>query len=138
MGRDVVSDFWQAVDSHDWDLLATTISDDFVRIGMKDTEEDTCRGKESYLEFVSKVTGKMDFHELRNTGIFYSQDRRHAVAECIETIRPPGEDVLVMKFMNLHDLNEDGLISKLDIYWKTQVTMPPDWIEVDAVLNEGS
>lgn len=133
-GRDVVADFWRAVDTHDWDLLASTITDDFVRIGMD--PGDVCAGKEPYLAFVSKVTGKMDRHTLETRAIFYSEDRRRAVAECRETIVPPGEEPLVMDFVNLHELSDDGLIAKLDIYWKTQRRMPPEWIAVDTVLAE--
>jgi hypothetical protein len=133
--RDVVADFWRAVDIHDWDLLASTITDDFVRVGMD--PGDVCRGKAPYLDFVSKVTGKMDHHALETKAIFYSEDRRRAVAECTETIEPPGQEPLVMDFVNLHELSADGLITKLDIYWKTQRRMPPDWIAVETVLADG-
>jgi hypothetical protein len=134
--RDVVADFWRAVDIHDWDLLASTIAEDFVRIGMNADEADTCRGKENYLQFVASVTGKMDHHDLKTTRIFYAEGRRQAIAECVETIKPPGEEPLVMDFVNLHELNEDGLISTLDIYWKTQKRLPPDWIAVESVLTD--
>ena len=134
--RDVVADFWRAVDVHDWDLLASTITEDFVRIGMDPA--DVCRGKTAYVEFVSKVTGKMDHHTLETRSIFYSEDRRRAVAECRETIVPPGQDPLVMDFVNLHELSDAGLIAKLDIYWKTQRRLPPDWIAVDTVLADAS
>lgn len=133
--RDTVADFWRAVDIHDWDLLASSITDDFVRIGMD--PDDVCEGKAAYVEFVSKVTGKMDHHALELTRMYYSEDRRRAVAECTETIAPPGEEPLVMDFVNLHELADDGRISKLDIYWKTQKRMPPEWIAVDTVLTGG-
>jgi hypothetical protein len=133
---DPVATFWKAVDIHDWDLLASVISDDFVRIGMNDDEADTCRGKERYLAFVAGVIGKFEHHDLKTTRVFYSADRRLAISEAIETIRPPGEEPNSMKFVNLHELNEDGLITKLDIYWKTPKRMPPEWIEVDTVLKD--
>ena len=57
---DVVARFWRGVDEHDWDLIASTISEDFERHGMFGTEADTCRGKKSYLQFVSKVIGRLD------------------------------------------------------------------------------
>jgi len=132
--RDVVADFWRAVDTHDWDLLASAITDDFVRIRMD--PDDVCRGKAAYLQFVSSVTGKMERHTLETKRIFYSEDRRWAVAECQETIEPPGEDPLVMDFVNLHELDDHGRIASLDIYWKTQRRMPPDWTAVATVLAD--
>jgi hypothetical protein len=133
---DVVSRFWRGIDTHDWELVAATLADDFVRIGMRDNAEDTSRGKTSYMEFVSRVVGKMEHHDLRTDRVFYSADGRTAVAETVETIRPPGEEVVVMRFANVMELDDDGLISSLDIFWKTPPRMPPSWITVDKVLDE--
>lgn len=133
--REVVANFWKGVDEHDWDLVASTIADDFVRIGMRDDEVDTSRGKDEYMQFVSEVTGRMDHHDLRMVSLLFSEDGRTAVAECIETINPPGEDELVMRFINILEMNDDGLIAKLDIFWKTPPRMPPDWITPEAILE---
>jgi hypothetical protein len=132
---DEVANFWKGIDSHDWDLVASTLADDFVRIGMRDDDADTSRGKETYMNFVSQVVGKMDHHDLRTDRIVYSADGRTAYIETVETIRPPGEGTVVMRFLNLMELNEQGLITKLDIFWKTPPTMPPEWIDVDSVLD---
>src|SRR5262245_16082321 len=136
--RDVVTDFWTGIDTHDWDLVASTLADDFIRIGMSDNEADTTRGKDTYMDFVSTVVGKMDHHDLRTDRITWSADGRTAFIETVETIRPPGEDVVIMRFLNLMELNEQGLITKLDIFWKTPPKMPPSWVEVDAVLERES
>src|SRR5215203_5541777 len=79
--REVVANFWKGVDQHDWDLVASTIADDFVRIGMRDDEADTSRGKADYMQFVSEVTGRMDHHDLKMASLFFSEDGRTAVAE---------------------------------------------------------
>jgi hypothetical protein len=134
-GDDVVARFWRGIDTHDWDLVASTLSDDFVRIGMRDNEEDISRGKATYMNFVSGVVGKMEHHDLRTDRIFYSADGRTAVAETVETIRPPGEAKVVMRFANVMELTDDGLICSLDIFWKTPPRLPPDWITVDRVLE---
>ena len=136
--EEVVANFWKGVDEHDWDLVASTIADDFVRIGMRDDEADTSRGKIEYMKFVSEVTGRMDQHSLAMVDLFLAADGRTAVAECIETIYPPGEDELVMRFINILELNDDGLIAKLDIFWKTPPRMPPDWITPEAILDESA
>ena len=135
---DVVANFWKGVDAHDWDLVASTIADDFVRIGMRDDEADTSRGKTEYMQFVSEVTGRMDHHDLKMVSLFFSEDGRTAVAECIETIHPPGEDKLVMRFINILEMNDDGLIAKLDIFWKTPPRMPPGWITPEAILDDSN
>ena len=135
VANEVVANFWKGVDEHDWDLVASTIADDFVRIGMRDDDADTSRGKAEYMKFVSEVTGRMDHHDLKMVSLFLSEDGRTAVAECIETISPPGEDELVMRFINILELNDDGLIAKLDIFWKTPPRMPPDWITPEAILD---
>jgi hypothetical protein len=136
--RDVVADFWTGIDSHDWELVASTLADDFVRIGMADDEADTTRGKDTYMSFVSQVVGKMDHHDLRTDRIVYSADGRTAYIDTVETIRPPGQGKVVMRFLNLMELNDERLITKLDIFWKTPPTMPPEWIAADAVLDRES
>jgi hypothetical protein len=133
--RTVVERFWQGIDRHDWDLVAATLADDFTRIGMRDDEADTARNKADYLAFVAEVTGRMDHHDLRVERIFWSEDGRSVIAECIETIRPPGEDALVMRFINVMEVNDDGLLSKLDIFWKTPPRMPPAWITPEALKD---
>jgi hypothetical protein len=136
--REVVTNFWKGVDEHDWELVASTIADDFLRIGMRDDEADTSRGKADYMQFVSEVTGRMDHHDLKMASLFFSEDGRTAVAECIETIHPPGEPELVMRFINILEHDDDGLIAKLDIFWKTPPRMPPEWITPEAILDESS
>ncbi|MCF2526009.1 nuclear transport factor 2 family protein [Yinghuangia soli] len=134
-----VADFWKGVDSHDWDLVASTLADDFVRIGMRDNEADTCRGKENYIAFVSGVISRMVEHELQSRFTFLSEDGRFAFNEAVEIITyAPGEEPLAMRFANYLELNDEGLISKLDIFWKTPPQMPPDWIAVEAVIGDAA
>lgn len=133
---EVVNRFWRAVDAHDWDLIATTLAPDFVRVGMADTEADTCRGKENYLRFVRGVISRFEYHRLESRSGYVSADGRRITHEAIETIQPPGGERLVMRFVNLMELNDDGLISRLDIFWKTPPAMPPEWIKVETILDE--
>lgn len=137
MDEDVVASFWRGIDEHDWELVGSTIADDFERYGMYGTEADSCRGKVNYLAFVSGVINRMDHHTLKARKIFWSEDRRQAIAECIETIWADGQDKLVMQFVNVMRINDGGLIDRLDIYWKTPPRLPPWWITPQAIL-EGS
>ncbi len=60
----------------------------------------------------------MDHHELQSRRTFRSEDGRRVLNEAVETIHPPGEEPLTMCFANVMELNDDGLIARLDIYWK--------------------
>lgn len=135
---DAVTKFWRGVDKHDWNLIESTLADDVVRIGMQDNEADTSRGKESYMKFVKGVIGRFEHHDLVMVSNFRSEDGKIAVSECIETIQPPGEPRLTMRFINILELNEQGLIKKLDIYWKTPPRMPPAWITPEAIVAKAS
>lgn len=131
-----IATFWNGVDSHDWDAVASVLAEGFVRIGMRANEEDTCRGRAAYLDFVSRVTGRMHHHELQARRTFISDDARHALNEATETIQPTPEDTpLTMHFANVMQLDADARITRLDIYWKTPDRQPPPWITVDATLN---
>lgn len=132
----VVKNFWEGVDTHDWDLVASSLADDFVRIGMQDSDADTCRGKENYLRFLTGVIGRFEFHRLESRRGYASPDGRYVTHEAIETIQPPGGERIRMRFVNLIEIGDDGLIAKLDIFWKTPPTMPPEWIRVDTILDE--
>ena len=133
---EVVANFWKGIDSHDWDLIESTLAPNFVRIGMRDDEEDTSHDRDDYMAFVRSVIGKMDHHELAVRDIWLSADGTKAYAECVETIHPPGEEPLIMRFANIMDIDADGLISKLDIFWKTPPRMPPEWITPDALRED--
>ncbi len=128
---DVVERFWKAIDTHDWELIETVLAENFVRVGMSGEESDTCVGKDAYMTFVAHVTGKMDHHDLKVKRIFWSADGRTAVAECVESIQPPGDTELnVMTFLNVMEINAEGLIERLDIFWKTPAKMPPSCFTV--------
>ncbi len=131
---EVVTNFWRGVDTHDWDLVASTLAPDFVRIGMQDNEADTCRGRDDYLRFLAGVIGRFEAHRLESRAGYVSADGRRVTHEATETIQPPGSGPIVMRFANLMEIDDDGLICRLDIYWKTPPTMPPDWITVDTIL----
>jgi hypothetical protein len=135
---DAVLRFWEGGETQNWSLVASAISDDFVRIGMGDDEADTCRGKEAFLRFAHDVIGKFEHWSLKAQTGFVSIDGGKVAWEAIETIQPPGEAPLVMRLFMVAELNDDGLIAKLDIFWKTPSRMPPSWIAAESVLAERS
>lgn len=136
--EDAVARFWRGVDKHDWDLVESTLAEDVVRIGMQDNEADTSRGKAAYMDFVRGVIGRFDHHDLVMVSNIRSADGKTAYAECIETIQPPGWEKLSMRFMNVLELNDQGLIRKLDIFWKTPPKMPPAWITPKVIVRDSA
>ncbi|WP_326808114.1 MULTISPECIES: nuclear transport factor 2 family protein [unclassified Streptomyces] len=131
-----IAAFWNGVDTHDWESVAAVLAKDFTRVGMRADEADTCRGRDAYLRFVSRVTGRMHHHELTARRTFLSADARHALNEATETIQPTPHDApLTMHFANVMELDATGLLTRLDIYWKTPSRRPPPWITVAATLG---
>ncbi|MDJ0342684.1 nuclear transport factor 2 family protein [Streptomyces sp. H10-C2] len=127
--EETVAAFWRGIDTHDWGLVAATLADGFVRVGMRGDEDDTVRGREAYVAFVSRVTERMAYHHLESRRTFLSADGRRVLNEAVETIQPTAADERnVMRFANVMELDADGLITRLDIYWKTPVLQPPAWI----------
>lgn len=137
--RDVVAEYYRAVNAHDWDLLASTLADGIVRKGiLSDCADDVAEGKERYLAFCRSVIGSFEHHAMEVVRIFYSADRRLACAETVETVQPRGGEPAVLHCLKVHELDEDGLIAGVDQYRKGSTTPTPSSISVGAVLGRPS
>ena len=135
--RDTVAEYYEAVHEHDWEKLASTLADGVVRIGiLSDYEDDVCEGKERYLAFVSKVIGSFEYHTMEINGIFYSADRRRACAETTETIQPPQGERLTLHCLKTIDLDEHGLIVRINQFRKMSPIATPSSISVGNVLSD--
>jgi hypothetical protein len=76
MSRDTVREYYEAVHDHDWAKLASTLSPDMVRMGIRsDFDEDTVAGREPYVRFVEQVIGTFEHHAMEVIGIFYFAGR---------------------------------------------------------------
>ena len=135
--RDTITEYYEAVDQHDWDKLATVLADDVERIGiMSDIEDDISRGKEPYLAFVSEVIGSFHFHRMKIERIFYSEDRRFACAETTETIQQtPDSERLILHCLKTIELDENELILRIDQFRKMSKTPAPTSLTVSAVMR---
>jgi hypothetical protein len=135
--RDTVAEYYEAVHEHDWDKLASTLADDVVRIGiLSDYEDDICAGKDRYLSFVAKVIGSFEYHTMEVNSIFYSEDRRRACAETTETIQAPQGERLTLHCLKTIDLDDQGLIVRINQFRKMSKTATPSSISVGAVLAQ--
>jgi len=135
--RDTIAEYYEAVHTHDWAKLASTLADEVVRVGiLSDYEDDIARGKEPYLEFCKSIISSFEYHTMETKQIFYSEDRRFACAETVETIQQPGSERISLHCLKLHELDEDGLIVKIDQYRKGSPVATPPSISVRAVMSK--
>ena len=134
--RDVVTEYYEAVHDHDWAKLASTLSDDVVRMGVRsDFDDDTVRGKEPYLRFVETIISSFEYHTMEIVGVFYSADARFACAQTVETLQEPGAERMRLHCLKWHELDGDGLIVKIDQYRKGSLEPTPSSITVGAVAS---
>jgi ketosteroid isomerase-like protein len=115
MMRDAVTEYYKAVSDHDWVKLASMLSDDVVRMGVRsEFDDDTVRGREPYARFVETIISSFDYHAMEVIGIFYSADGRFACAQTVEALQEPGGERVRLHCLKWHELDGDGLIVKID------------------------
>ena len=133
--RDIIREYYEAVNDHNWEKLASTLAEDVVRIGiMSDFTDDIAKGKGPYVEFCKAAIGSFENHSMKIERIFYSADRRLACGETTETLKQPGSEPVVLHCLKTHELNEDGLITRIDQYRKGSPEGTPISISVNAVM----
>lgn len=133
---DVVTEYYASLHAHEWERFAATLSDDVVRVGFRDNEADTCVGRDRYVEYVKSVIGKFENHAMEITTVFYSPDGRSAAAETVESFDAPGVAGITLHCFKKHEIDADGLISRIDQFWKLPPVAPPSWITIEAIEDE--
>ena len=85
----VVERYLDAVVGHDWNALATCLSDDgFVRVG---PWGDEYADKAEYVAFISGLMPKLPGYEMRIDRVTYAADGRTAAVELSETVELDGK-----------------------------------------------
>jgi hypothetical protein len=132
--RDVITEYYQSVNDHDWGKLASTLSPDVIRMGiLSDVRDDTAVGRDPYVKFVSSLIDTFPVHKMEIIGLFYSADRRLACAETLETTQTEGGPLVQYHCLKWHEINEDGLISKISQFRKAAPSATSDSISVSFV-----
>jgi hypothetical protein len=135
--RDVVTEYYEAVHEHDWVKLSSTLSDDVIRVGIRsDFDDDTVRGKDIYLRFCRTILSSFEYHTMEIIKVFYSADGRYACAETVETVQEPGKERMRLHCLKWHEIDEKGLIVRIDQYRKASSEPTPSSITVGAVLSD--
>lgn len=84
----VVERYLDAIIGHDWNALASCLSDDgFTRVG---PWGDEYPDKAEYVAFIADLMPKLPGYEMRVDRVTYSADRRLAVVELTETVEVEG------------------------------------------------
>lgn len=111
-----VDDYLTAMAKHDYDLLATAVSHDVVRTG---PYGDSYSGRADYVTFISTLLPTLPGHTLDVARVTYADDGRRAFAEITETVLVDGQPLVTREVLVL-DLNQDGLINRIDIFIKVK------------------
>jgi hypothetical protein len=137
--RDVVTEYYEAVNDHDWLKLASTLSEHVVRIGIRsDFDDDTVRGRDLYMQFCESILSSFEYHTMEIIAVFYSPDARFACAETVETLQELGKERMRLHCLKSHEIDENGLIVRIDQYRKASPEVTPASITVGAVLSDCS
>jgi ketosteroid isomerase-like protein len=111
----VVERYLDAVVGHDWDALASCLSDDgFLRVG---PWGDEYPDKAEYVAFISDLMPRLPGYEMRVDRITYSADRRTAVVELSETVDVDGKPHRTPEAL-VFDLDGDR-IKRIQIFVQT-------------------
>ncbi len=109
----VVGRFFSTLSARDWDGLATVLGEGVVRIG---PFGDRLDGRDAYLDFLRGTVPPDYRNDVRR--IVGSDDGRAAFARVTEHLRYP-EQELHLQEAYAFEVGEDGLISRIEIYWQT-------------------
>ena len=114
-GLSVVEDYLEALVTQDWDTLRACLREDVVRNG---PFRDEYRGRDAYVAFLAELMPTLPGYAMDVRRVGYVRDGRLAVAQLTETITVSGGSMRTEESL-LFELDEDGLIARIDIYIKT-------------------
>ena len=134
---ETVRKYWNAVSSRDFDECARQMADDIVRIGPRSMEVDTTHGKADYAEFIRRVISSMPSYHNVTHDLTATPDGRRVYLQCTEWSSPGAGDATEVEvpLVIVCDMNDAGLIRKVDIYWKTP-SGSVDWTLSDSVMAD--
>ena len=112
--NDVVERFFSYLTAREWNELGTVLDQEVLRIG---PFGDQLTGRQVYLDFL-KATVPTDYGNdvLR---VISTPDGRFASAKVTEHPSRYGEEELHLNEAYSFDIDEDGLICRVEIYWQT-------------------
>lgn len=127
--------FWEAFGAGDMDVVAETFAPNVRRIGpFAGDEGDGRQGKDEYVAFIANAKKTQPAGYTKNLDAVATPDGRRVYFHGIEVVSPkPGEQAsMEVNVVMIMDLNEEGLITLIDIYWK-QPASELGWVQADRL-----
>jgi len=110
----IVERYLDAIVSHDWNVVGECIADDIVRVG---PYGDRFAGRDDYLPFICETMPKLKGYSMDLHRVTYASDTL-AFAELSETVEVDGMPTFTPEVL-VFELDDDGLISRVDIFIQT-------------------
>jgi len=132
--KEVVARWWKAVDN-DFDVCEAAMAPDIVRIGPQVVDEsDISRGRRAYSDFIRSVISQMPSYHNTTHELVATPDGRRVYIHCTEWSAPGSGSATEVEvpLVMICTVNDDLLIEKVDIYWKTPA-MRVDWTVAEKI-----
>lgn len=106
----IVERYLEAVVTHDWEELASCLTEDVVRVG---PFGDTYTPRQPYVAFLADLMPSLAGYSMQVDRVVYAGDV--AVAQLSETVEFDGTPVVTPESL-VFDLTPDGRIARIAIY----------------------
>jgi hypothetical protein len=110
--------YWKAAAECDQNVIGELVSDDVFRFGPILSPFDGVRGRENYISHVRKIQDHLSTYRNIEHDLIASEDGRRAYLHCTEW-DGVGDIEIEAPLVLIFDFTDDGLISKIDIFWKS-------------------
>jgi hypothetical protein len=113
-----VNRYWDALAVSDVDTLGTLISDDVFRSGTLDSDVDDLQGKQEFFEYYRPALAQLASYRNLAHDILAAPDGSRAYIHCTEW-NGVGDVEFEVHMIIRFDFDADGLMTKIDIFWKS-------------------
>ena len=110
--------YWKAASECDQSVIGELVAEDVFRCGPIHSPADGVHGRNNYVNYVRKIQEHLTTYRNQEHDLLASEDGRRAYLHCTEWDGVDGFEIeapLVIIF----DFSEQGLITKIDIFWKS-------------------
>lgn len=131
-----VTKYWDWYGTGDIDAIAEILAPDVKRIGPHDGDEgDQTEGRDEYTSFMANARKMMPSGGTRSLEGVATADGRRVFFHGIEIVplSPAGDDNVEVNVVLICDLNDDGLITQVDIFWKQPPARLEEWTQLERL-----
>lgn len=123
-------EFMDALAARDWPRLSSTMAQDIRRIGVEGSDIDGAVGREPYMQWLRGFADPLFQYGWTVHRIICSSDDRTAVIDATtEYLLTASSEPFGYRLVMILDFNEQGLVARNDLYWKTpQKRVPGDTV----------